>query len=172
MQSNKATFQVKENDGNTSKKFEHLCALRRGGTNTCRHFPMDSSPGPPGLGRFGTVLGPCRSLRRKAPGKQGAVEAAVAAGPRLLRQLSLGPRALPATHECTTSGAGESGPPPRPSRVAGQALEGAEHALVAVGAAGTVTVRRFGGARRLRRTPGADRAVTAGRRPYGTTPRL
>ena len=89
-----------------------------------------------------------------------------------LRQLSLGPHALPATHECTTSGAGESGPPPRPSRVAGQALEGAEHALVAVGAAGTVTVRRFGGARRLRRTPGADRAVTAGRRPHGTTPRL
>ena len=40
MHSNKTTFQVQENDGNTCKKFEHLCALR-GRTNTCQHFPMD-----------------------------------------------------------------------------------------------------------------------------------
>ena len=40
MHSSKTTFQVKENDGNTCKKIEHLCALRSR-INTYQQYPMD-----------------------------------------------------------------------------------------------------------------------------------
>ena len=38
--SSKATFQVQENDVNTCKNLEHLCALQ-GRINICQYFPLD-----------------------------------------------------------------------------------------------------------------------------------